>query len=173
MAASSAALKQLEWGSAKPLKNGKRATKGTRKTSKRPARLHINEQLNSNIVESPIYDPEMRKYIYNGIAQNIRVEMEKRELTITQLAELAGVEYSHLANILREKQQIGLQTLICVAYAMEMTPSELFPFDFNTRKSNGARFDDLTKECDLQTVNTILGIVADLVRDERRIKHSF
>ncbi|MBQ6133047.1 MAG: helix-turn-helix transcriptional regulator [Lachnospiraceae bacterium] len=146
--------------------------KDVKKISKSP-RFHSNSKLNMNIVESPIYDPEMRKYIYNGIAQNIRVEMEKRNLNIRDLADLACVEYSHLANILKEKQQIGMQTLICVAYAMEMTPGELFPFDFNTRKSNGARFDDLTKECDLLTVNTILGIVADIVRDFRRIKHSF
>lgn len=164
----SAALKQPE----ESKKHGKKAdSSGTRK--KRTPQIHINERINANIIESPIYDIEMRKYIYNGIAQNIRVEMGKRELTITKLAELAGVEYSHLANILKEKQQIGLQTLICVAYAMEMTPAELFPFDFNKRKSNGARFDDLTKECDLITVNIILGIVADIVRDMRRIRHSF
>ena len=149
-----------------------REPKRKRKKTSRPAQIHINENV-AGTLNSPLYDPELRRYIYNGIAQNIRVEMEKRELTITSLASLAGVEYSHLANILKEKQQIGLQTLISVAYAMELTPAELFPFDFNTRKSNGARFDDLTKECDLTTVNIILGIVADIVKDMRRIKHSF
>ena len=149
-----------------------REPKRKRKKTSRPAQIHINENV-AGTLNSPLYDPELRRSIYNGIAQNIRVEMEKRELTITSLASLAGVEYSHLANILKEKQQIGLQTLISVAYAMELTPAELFPFDFNTRKSNGARFDDLTKECDLTTVNIILGIVADIVKDMRRIKHSF
>ena len=145
--------------------------KSGRKVNRSP-QIRIDEKV-SLTINSPIYDPELRKCIYNGIAQNIRVEMEKRELTITKLANLTGVEYSHLANILKEKQQIGLQTLISVAYAMELTPAELFPFDFNTRKSNGARFDDLTKECDLTTVNIILGIVADIVKDMRRIKHTF
>lgn len=148
-------------------------TKKTKQTKKtRVPQIHIDENINMKIIESPVFDPEMRKYIYSGIAQNIRVEMEKRGYTITVLANLAGVEYSHLANILREKQQIGLQTLISVAYALEMTPAELFPFDFNTRKSNGARFDDLTKELDLTSVNMILGMVADYVKDLRRIKHS-
>jgi transcriptional regulator with XRE-family HTH domain len=150
----------------------KEVSSDKKKKVTRTPKFNVDEKLNLYIVESPIYDMEMRKYIYNGIAQNIRVEMEKRGLTVRRLAMLSGVEYSHLANILKEKQQIGLQTLICVAYAMEMTPAELFPFDFNTRKSNGARFDDLTKECDLTTVNTILGMVADIVKDIRRIKHS-
>ena len=140
------------------------------KKTKRVAKLAIDENV-AKMLNTPVYDPELRKYIYNGIAQNIRIEMEKREMSITDLAVIAGVEYSHLANILKEKQQIGMQTLISVAYAMELTPAELFPFDFNTRKSNGARFDDLTKECDLTTVNIILGFVADIVKDMRRIKH--
>lgn len=137
----------------------------------RAARIRINENVNK-LINTPIYDQELRKYIYNGLAQNVRIELEKRNISILELSDLAGVTYSHLNKFLKNEHQIGLNVLINIAYALELSPADLFPYDSNQRKSNGARFDDLTRECDLKTVNMILGIVADIVKDSRRVKHS-
>ena len=138
----------------------------------RPAGSKVYEKDVMHLIDTPIYDDELMKYVYKAISQSIKLEMEKSDISVKDLAYLSCCDYTYIANIISEKKQIGLKTLIKISYALGISPGDLFPYDFNLRKSNGARFDDLTRECDLKTVNTILGIVADIVKDMRRIKHS-
>ena len=127
-------------------------------------------ELDPDYLDSALYSEEKLNYVYNGIAQNINVEMSKHDFSVFDLSKRSNCDYTHLNRILSQQQKIGLSTLIKVACALKVSPSVLFPYDFNLRKSNGSRFDDLTKECDLSTVNMILGIVADIVKDQRRLK---
>lgn len=140
--------------------------------SNKQPRFH-KSQMKPELLDSPIYDEELLQRIYQGIIQNIRVEMDKRGLSIRGLSELSGVHFSHLSNMFNGKCKIGLDALIRLAAALELSPAELFPYDFNRRKTNGERFDEITKELDLPSSNAILEQVIIMVREIKRLKREF
>jgi len=96
--------------------------------------------------------------------------MDKRGLSLRGLSDLSGVHFSHLSNMFSGKCNIGLDALIRLASALELSPAELFPYDFNKRKTNGQRFDEITKELDLPSSNAILEQVMIVTREMKRIK---
>ena len=67
---------------------------------------------------------------------------------------------SDITKIFNNKGRIGLASLIKIAAALHVSPSELFPYDQNRRKTNGQRFDEITKGMDLASVNFLLDICA-------------
>ena len=117
-----------------------------------------------------MFEPEMYEYVYSGIIKNIRSEMEKRDLSVANLAELACLDCNSIYKVLNGKNPIGMKTLINIAYALGLTPPELFPPDYYNKKSVADRFNDLTKDCDLESINNILGIVNDYVKAARHVK---
>ena len=121
------------------------------------------------LLNTPIYDDELMEQVLDGIVSNVMLEMDKQGLTTRGLAELSDGTYSHLSRIFNHEARIGLQTLIKVAYALHLSPAELFPYDINKRKTNGQRFDEITKELDVVSSNFLLGICADYVKEWRRI----
>lgn len=119
-----------------------------------------NKFFTKDLIDSPIYNEELMENVMVGIAQNIWVEMDKQRMTIRGLAELSNVNYSQLTKIFNNKGRIGLASLIKIAAALHVSPSELFPYDQNRRKTNGQRFDEITKGMDLASVNFLLDICA-------------
>lgn len=130
----------------------------------RKAREHDNKFLNSDIVNSAIYDPGLMENYLVGIAQNVQIEMDKRNMSLRRLAELSDVNPSHLCKVLSHKSHIGLTTLIKISCALGVGVNDLLPTDTNKRKTNGERFDDLTKTQDVRVVNFLLKFAADIVR---------
>ena len=119
-----------------------------------------NKFFTKDLIDSPIYNEELMENVMVGIAQNIWVEMDKQRMTIRGLAELSNVNYSQLTKIFNNKGRIGLASLIKIAAALHVSPSELFPYDQNRRKTNGQHFDEITKGMDLASVNFLLDICA-------------
>lgn len=120
------------------------------------------------------YTPEemnqMIDQVLEGIVQKITVIMDQQQITIRGLGEMADVNYSHLSRMFNRQTRIGLTTLIKVAYALHISPCDLFPYDVNKRKTNGQRFDEITRDIDVKKRNFLLTICADYVREWRRIK---
>lgn len=127
-------------------------------------------RMNMGLIESPVYDADRMDGVMNGIVQNIRIEMDKHNMTLSNLAELAGVDCAHLSRVFKGTARVGLTVLIKVAYVLEISPGDLFPYDFNTRKTNGQRFDEITKELDISGCNYLLLFCADYVKEWRRIR---
>lgn len=128
-----------------------------------PHFVEMNERnFSPDLVDSEIYDEELLKLILIGIAQNIAVEMDKQNYTIGSLSRITGISTSHISRILNSKQDIGLKTLLKIAKALHVNPSALFPVDGNSRKTNGQRFDDITKGIPLKYTNYYLDIIAGL-----------
>ena len=113
---------------------------------------------------------QMIDQVLEGIVQKIIVIMDQQQITIRGLGEMADVNYSHLSRMFNRQTRIGLPTLIKVAYALHISPCDLFPYDINKRKTNGQRFDEITKDIDVKKRNFLLTICADYVREWRRIK---
>ena len=112
------------------------------------------------MIDTPIYNEELMDNVLVGIAQNILSEMERQGLTIRGLSELSDVNYSQLTKIFNCKVYIGLKSMIKIAAALKISPVELFPYDQNKRKTNGQRFDEITKGMDLESTNYLLDVCA-------------
>ena len=126
-------------------------------------------KMTPDLVDSAIYDDDRMDDIYHGITQNIFIEMKKQNLSISDLARLSTIDAAHVSRIVNGKTRIGLPGLIKISIALHVSISELLPFDNNRRRTNGQRFDEMTKEMDLASKNFLLGICADYVKEWRRI----
>lgn len=138
--------------------------------SKKNYTVKNNRYMSKDLIDTPIYNEELMDNVLEGIAQNIFVEMDKQGLTVRGLGELSGVNYSHLSRLFNGQSKIGIGTLIKLAYALHISPGELFPYDVNRRKTNGQRFDEITKEMDIASSNFLIGFCADYTREWRRMK---
>lgn len=131
-----------------------------------------NKFFRKDLIDTPIYNEELMENVLVGIAQNIWVEMDKQRMTIRGLAKLSCVNYSQLTKVFNNKAHIGLSSVIKIAAALRVSPSELFPYDQNKRKTNGQRFDEITKGMDLASINYLLDVCAGyskLNRNNRKL----
>ena len=136
---------------------------------KKQPRFH-KTRMRPELLDTPIYNEELLQRTYDGIIQNIRVEMDKENLSIRGLSEISGVHFSHLSNMFSGKCNIGLESLIRLSYALQLSPAEVFPHDFNKRKTNGQRFDEITKELDLASSNALLEQCIIFCKEMKRLK---
>ena len=107
-----------------------------------------------------------------GIVQNIYVLMDRKRITLRGISEMSGISYSAISKILNHKTRLGLKALIKIAYALRVNPKDLFPNDLNKRKSNGERFEELTKDMEISDCNFLLEICSDYVKEWKRIRNS-
>lgn len=116
-----------------------------------------------------IIDDEQLEVIIRGINQNIEREMSEQGLTQRALADLSGVGNSNLSHYFHYDSIMNMKTFFRITWALKISPVELLPFDSNSRKTNGNRFDELTADLPLECVNYLLDMVAGFVRTFRRI----
>lgn len=145
-----------------------RFPKGRKPNSKR---MDEGGLFREDILNTPCYDEGLMKRVTQGIAMNIYIEMDKQGIGIREICDLSGISVSHLSRILSNKTSIGLDCLIKISYALNVNLAELIPYDLNKRKTNGERFDDITKGLDVTSCNFLLGVCADMVKEMRRLKH--
>lgn len=126
--------------------------------------------LTDEMIDSPIYDETQMQAILDGIAQNIYQKMDAKGMSITSLADLSGTTPCNLSKIFTYKTSIGLRTLIKVSYALGCIPQELFPYDLNTRKTNGDRFEEITQGLDVSCINYLLEQTASFCRLQTQLK---
>jgi len=132
--------------------------------------IHENPFLTKEMLDTPIYDEELMDQLYDGIVSNIMIEMDKRGMTTRGLEQTAGICSGHLAKAFSGKVRLGLPAIVKVAYALQISPRDLFPDDLNKRKTNGQRYDEITKELDVVSNNFLLGMCSDYVKEWKRIK---
>lgn len=125
-----------------------------------------------DLIDTAIYNEDMMENILVGIAQNIWVEMDRQGFSIRGLANIADVNYSQLTKIFNNKSHIGLSSMIKLAAALHINPCELFPYDPNKRKTNGQRFEEITKGMDLTSINFLLEIACNYRKEYNRLKRT-
>lgn len=118
-------------------------------------------KISDSLLYSPVFDDEMMKKYMLILSQNIEDERVKQGIAIADLAEMSNVTYAHLTQVLNGRYNIGLNTLIKLMLVLNMSPEQVFPFEMTGKRSNGDRYNELTKGLDVATNNFILGIVAD------------
>lgn len=127
---------------------------------KRNYTVKNNSYFSADLIDTPIYNENLMENVLMGIVQNIWREMDAQRMTIRGLAELSCVNYSQLTKVFNGKAHIGLSSVIKIAAALHVSPGELFPYDLNKRKTNGQRFDELTKGLDVASINYLLEMAA-------------
>lgn len=136
--------------------------------TKKDRRYH-KKNVTEKIVSSPVYDEEKLDCILTMIEQNILKESEKRGLSIRGLGEMCNIHYSHLSNIFSGKSHIGLNGLVKICIAFDMSPQEFFPIELNVRMTSGKRFEEIVKPLDIASVNFLLNFCLDYKREHDRI----
>lgn len=122
-------------------------------------------------LDSPIYNEEKMQRIYDGIAQNIKIEMDKAGLTLRELEDKSGVHFSHLSRVFNGKCRIGFDALIRIAAAFKMSPTDFFPYDDNKRMTCGQKFDEITRCLDVRSQNYLLENTVSYVKEYNRLKY--
>ena len=119
---------------------------------------------NNDLLESAVYDEEQMKMILDGIVQNVWQRMDAKGLKMTALSDLSNVPYCTLSKVFNYNQAITLKNLIKISLALHVSPIELFPYDLNRRKTNGDRFEEVTKGLDVESINYLLDLAAGFAR---------
>lgn len=131
---------------------------------------HNDEVIKRAVASSDYVDNEFIDRILNGITQNIAVEMSKQRLTYRAISELTGIDPGYFTRILSGERKLSLTNLIKIAYGLQLSPMDLFPYDLNMRKSSGQRFDDITKDLDIAGKNYCLDMCINYCKEVRRLK---
>ena len=127
-----------------------------------------NKLLTDEVYDSLVFNDDMMDALFSGISQNIAIEMKKKNISKQDLANAANMNYTHLTNILKGSTHIGLNTLLRIAIVLNVSVSELVPIESVNSKTNGQRFDELTKELDAASSNFLIDFVASYCRDYHR-----
>ena len=120
--------------------------------------------------DSPLYSEEKLHEVLNEIAKNIIRECERNGISLKELSEVSGVHYTHLYKISNGTGHIGLPSLIKISYALKISPDRFFPFEVMHRKTNGEKFDELTRDLEVEDCNFLIKFVNDYANQCRRIK---
>lgn len=127
---------------------------------------HIREKSEPLIA----YDDEMINRFISGIVQNIKTETFRCGLSNYELAAMSNISYIHISKLFNGAVGIGLEGLIKLSFALGKHPANFMPLDVNHRKTNGERFDELTKDLDIDSCNFLLQMVAEYCKQFRRVK---
>lgn len=130
--------------------------------------IEQREQSKSELLTA--YDNEMIERFMSGIVQNIKTETYRRGLSNYELAALSNISYIHISKLFNGMVGIGLPGLIKLSFALGCHPADVMPLDVNHRKTNGERFDELTKDLDIDSCNFLLQTVAEYCKQFRRVK---
>lgn len=144
----------------------------SKKPAKREDKAIEREMKNMRMsyIDSAIYNDEEMQRIFDGIAQNIRIQMDKEKISLRDLEMRSGICFSHLSRMFNGRSRIGLVALIRIAAAFEMSPTDFFPYDRNQRMTNGQKFDEITKGMDLKSSNFLLELCISYCKEWNRIK---
>lgn len=129
------------------------------------------KNMRASYLESAIYNDEEMQRIFDGITQNIRIQMDKEHVSLRDLEMRSGVCFSHLSRLFNGRSRIGLDALIRIAAAFEMSPTDFFPYDRNQRMTNGQKFDEITRGMDLKSSNFLLEQCVTYCKEWNRLKH--
>ena len=120
---------------------------------------------------SPVFNEELRKRINSIILNNINNELNKRNISVSEFSEMTGITYSSLwAALNYADHMIRMDSLIKMAYALEIPMADLFPCDLDSVESNGDRFDFITKELDEKAINYLLNHALNFAIEYKRLK---
>lgn len=112
---------------------------------------------------------ELEDLFFRGIAENISIEIEKKNYSITDVAYEANVSTTHLFRVLNGDARIGLNSLFLLSLVLEKNPADFLPTTIQSLQTNGQIYDEITKMMDPSSNNALLGFVAAWAKEWKRV----
>ena len=119
------------------------------------------------------YGEEAEELFYQGIAQNLKIEIDKKGYSLKKVSDWSGISTAHLFRILKGDARIGMNALYNIACMLEKNPADFLPTTINSKQTNGQIYDEITKELDQTSNNVLLDSVATWVKEWRRLQMVF
>ena len=119
------------------------------------------------------YNEESEELFYQGIAQNLQIEIDKKGYSLKQISDWSGISTVHLFRVLKGEARIGMNALYKIACILEKNPADFLPTTVSSKQTNGQIYDEITKELDQASNNAILDGVASWVKEWRRLHAVF
>lgn len=119
------------------------------------------------------YNEESEELFYQGIAQNLQIEIDKKGYSLKQISDWSGISTVHLFRVLKGEARIGMNALYNIACILEKNPADFLPTTVSSKQTNGQIYDEITKELDQASNNAILDGVASWVKEWRRLHAVF
>lgn len=129
-------------------------------------------------IDTIIFDEEKMDVRMEEIGKKIRKERQKKELSISRLAQLSNLSVSCVSKAESERCRISLKTLLRIAAALEIPVSKFLETgeddagrcssEERTEKEeqnrmDGQRFREFTDRADQETIEFILDMAEELV----------
>ena len=119
------------------------------------------------------YNEESEELFYQGIAQNLQIEIDKKGYSLKQISDWSGISTVHLFRVLKGEARIGMNALYNIACILEKNPADFLPTTVSSKQTNGQIYDEITKELDQASNNAILDGVASWGKEWRRLHDVF
>ena len=94
------------------------------------------------------YNEESEELFYQGIAQNLQIEIDKKGYSLKQISDWSGISTVHLFRVLKGEARIGMNALYNIACILEKNPADFLPTTVSSKQTNGQIYDEITKELD-------------------------
>ncbi len=122
--------------------------------------------------DSPVFNKEIRKGISAIIKNNLYLEIQNRGLSLMEFSALSDTTYSNVWTTFNKETEhmLSFDSYIKFCYALDMPMTYFFPQEDAGKKTNGNRFDELTKELDVESVNYLLNMVLNYVAEYKRLR---
>lgn len=135
----------------------------TKKQDQKYIKLHT--------IEGPCFDDEKLEVILREIGARVKIERNRQNLSVAQLAEISNLNVTHLYRTESGEKPLGLKGLIKIAIALNMPISYFIPFEQveYIPAPNVARFIELTKDFDEETLEFVFDFITHL-RDSVEVK---
>lgn len=138
--------------------------------------IRAEEQRLEYLWDTPVYNQKLMDDALEEIGNKIVQEMERQDISGLELAEITGVNYSHIFKIVRGETAIGLRTLIKVSYALHVDIAKLMPTQIREEAESmsfGSKFENLVADIDDDGVQYLLNFCQDYSKEYFRIKNKY
>lgn len=115
------------------------------------------------------YDDAKFNLFMQDVGKRIQEERIKRNFSCMELAHLSNVSPAHINRIENGQRRAGIEPLLKICMALSISIMDVLPFEQPMHLiTNGERFDRLTKNCSLKTINFLLDIVANIAKMDKK-----
>lgn len=123
------------------------------------------------IIDSICFDEDKMDCLLAEIGTRVKKERQLQNYTVSELAEMTSMNLAHLYRIEKGERPIGLRVLIKIAWALNRPIQKFIPFEEVDRpKTNGERFEEMTRNLDTATINMLFEIVENLIKYNENIQ---
>ncbi len=116
------------------------------------------------------YDDIKLDLLMKDTGRRIQEERQKRNLSLVQLSHLSNVSPSHLNRIENGQRRAGIEPLLKICKALSISIMDILPIENTSHLlTNGERFERVTKNCSLKSINFLLDMAANVAKMDSKL----